>query len=189
MNLALAIFVAGCAQLCVLIASSLVPLRLQWRTSLGGLPRLHRQLYWIYGGYVVLAIIANGVVCILNADELAAGSTLARCLCAYIAIFWGVRLSLQAVLDVKEHLTAWWLHLGYHALTLMFVAVTKRCQRCSQAPSSIGPNGSPVTKRRQRRPVAVTNRSKRWRADRHETASSATGHRYQSVETVHDLCQ
>lgn len=123
-NLPHLIFVAGCLQLCVLIASSLVPLRLNWRTSLDALPKLHRQLYWIYGGYVVLGIIANGVICIVNADALADGSRLSRCICGYIAVFWGVRLSLQAVLDVKEHLTAWWLHLGYHTLTVLFVMFT-----------------------------------------------------------------
>jgi hypothetical protein len=118
------IFGAGCLQLGVLIASALVPLRLDWKTLLAGLPRLHRQLYWIYGGYVVLAIIANGLVCIINADELAAGSRLARCVCGYLAIFWGVRLSLQTILDVKEHLTTWWLHAGYHTLSLLFVTFT-----------------------------------------------------------------
>jgi hypothetical protein len=118
------IYLAGWAQLCVLIASSLVPLRLQWQTSLAGLPRLHRQLYWTYGGYVVLAIIANGLVCILNADELAAGTRLGRCVCVYLAVFWGVRLSLQTVLDVKEFLTTWWLRAGYHTLTLLFASFT-----------------------------------------------------------------
>jgi hypothetical protein len=119
-----AILVAGCLQLCVLIASSLVPLRLNWKTSLNVLPRLHRQLYWIYGGYVVLGIIANGLVAIACADDLASGSRLARFVCAQIAVFWGVRLSLQAVLDVKEHLTTWWLHAGYHTLTLLFLSFT-----------------------------------------------------------------
>jgi hypothetical protein len=122
--LPITIFFAGFAQLGVLVASSLVPLRLQWKDSLAGLPRLHRQLYWIYGGYVVLAIIFNGVVAIVNADALADGSMLARCVCGYIATFWGVRLSLQTVLDVREHLTAWWLFAGYHLLTLLFLTFT-----------------------------------------------------------------
>jgi hypothetical protein len=118
------LFAAGFAQLGVLIASSLVPLRLRWRDSLGDLPRLHRQLYWIYGGYVVLGIVFNGVVTIVNADALADGSRLSRCVCGYIAIFWGIRLSLQTVLDVKEHLTVWWLHAGYHTLTVLFAGFT-----------------------------------------------------------------
>src|SRR5438477_6932952 len=111
-----AIFAAGCLQLCVLTASSLVPLRLKWQTSLDVLPRLHRQLYWIYGGYVVLGIVANGLIAIVCADDLASGTRLARFVCGYIAVFWGVRLSLQGFLDVKEHLTTWWLHAGYHML-------------------------------------------------------------------------
>ena len=47
-----------------------------WKTALDVLPKLHRQLYWIYGGYVVLAIVANGLLCIFNADALADGSDL-----------------------------------------------------------------------------------------------------------------
>lgn len=118
------IFLVGFGQLAVLIASALVPLRLHWRTAFDGLPRLHRQLYWIYGGYVVLAIIANGLIAIFNAAQLADGSLLSRCVCGYVAIFWGIRLALQAVLDVKEHLTAWWLRAGYNTLTLLFLTFT-----------------------------------------------------------------
>jgi hypothetical protein len=118
------IFAAGFVQLSVLVASSLVPLRLEWRKVFVALPRLHRQMYWIYGGYVVLAIVANGLVCVVNSDELAAGSHLARFVCGYIALFWGVRLALQALLDVQEHLTTWWLVAGYHTLTLLFASFT-----------------------------------------------------------------
>jgi hypothetical protein len=124
MSLSNVIFIAGFVQLCVLIASSLVPLRLEWKTSLDVLPKLHRQLYWVYGGYVVMGIIFNGLAAIICADELAAGGRLARFVCGYIAIFWGVRLSLQTILDVKEHLTLWWLHAGYHTLTVLFLSFT-----------------------------------------------------------------
>ncbi len=115
---------AGCSQLSVLVASSLVPIRLNWRTELSGLNRLVRQLYWTYGGYVVMAIIAFGVICLTCSEELASGSRLSRAISAYITLFWGVRLSLQAVFDVREHLTAWWLRVGYHTLTLLFVTFT-----------------------------------------------------------------
>ena len=118
------IFVAGLAQWSVLIASALVPVRLDWRSGLHSLPRLHRQLYWVYGGYVVLGIIALGAICVFNATELAAGGVLARCVCGYLAAFWGIRLSLQLVLDVKPFLTAWWLTAGYHVLTVLFVSFT-----------------------------------------------------------------
>ena len=81
-NLPTLIFVAGLAQLSVLVASALVPIRLNWRNDLQVLNRLQRQMYWVYGGYVVLSIIALGLICLFNAHELGAGSRLARSMCA-----------------------------------------------------------------------------------------------------------
>jgi hypothetical protein len=118
------IFWAGVGQLTILVASAMVPYRLQWRTALSSLPPLHRQMYWVYGGYVVMSIIAFALLSIANARELAGGSGLARGVCGYVAIFWGVRVLLQGVFDVKEHLTAWWLRAGYHSLTLLFATLT-----------------------------------------------------------------
>jgi hypothetical protein len=121
LDLASAIFWIGCGQLCVLVASALVPVRLDWRHLLAALPTLVRQLFWIYGGYVVLSIVSLGAICVVNADELATGSPLARSFCAYGAVFWGIRLSLQPFLAAKPFLTTWWFHGGYHLLTLLFV--------------------------------------------------------------------
>jgi hypothetical protein len=118
------IFLAGIAQLSVLTASALVPARLNWRQELSTLSRLHRQMHWVYGGYVVLAIVAFSLLSIVNAHELAAGSPLARGVCAYIAVFWGVRLILQAVFDAEAYLTRWWIRVGYKLLTMMFAALT-----------------------------------------------------------------
>src|SRR3982750_4014622 len=120
-SLADVIRMAGVGQLSILVASSLVPFRLQFKRDLAVLPTLHRQLYWTYGGYVVLGIVALGVISLACADELAAGSRLARAVCIYGAVFWGFRLCLQAVFDVKPHLTAWWLTAGYHLLTVLFL--------------------------------------------------------------------
>ena len=123
MEIALAdlIRVSGAAQLSILIASSLVPFKLKFKQDLASLPTLHRQLYWTYGGYVVMGIVALGVISLTCADELATGSRLARAVCIYGLLFWGTRLGLQAVLDAKPHLTAWWLTAGYHTLTVLFL--------------------------------------------------------------------
>jgi hypothetical protein len=118
------IFAAGLVELCIPVASVLVPLRLDWRREFQPLSTLHRQLYWVYGCYTLLSIIAIGAIALLNAEELAQGSMLARSFCIYGFAFWGVRLALQAVLDVHEHLSCWWLRLGYHALTVAFVYLT-----------------------------------------------------------------
>jgi len=123
MEIALAdlIRVAGAGQLSILIASSLVPFKLNWKRDLASLPALHRQMYWTYGGYVVLGIVALATISLACADELAAGSRLARAVCIYGALFWGIRVCLQPVFDVKPHLTAWWLTAGYHTLTPLFL--------------------------------------------------------------------
>jgi hypothetical protein len=118
------IFLAGIGQLGVLIAAALVPFRLKWRDELQHLSTLNRQMHWVYGGYVVLSIAAFAALSILNADALASGSGLARGISAYIGLFWGIRLALQAIFDVKAYLTAWWLKAGYFTLTVMFAGFT-----------------------------------------------------------------
>jgi hypothetical protein len=122
MDLADCFRLAGIGQLGILVASSLVPFKLNFKRDLAPLPTLHRQLYWTYGGYVVMGIVMLGVTSIACAEELASGSRLARFVCAYGAAFWGIRLALQAVFDVKPHLTAWWLAAGYHLLTVLFAS-------------------------------------------------------------------
>ena len=115
---------AGWIQLTVLIASALVPLRLNWKTQLAGLPVIVRQLFWVYGGYIVLAIFGLGVLVAANAAELAGGSLLARSVCGYLAAFWGIRLGLQCVLQARPYLTAWWLWAGEGVLTAIFCFLT-----------------------------------------------------------------
>jgi hypothetical protein len=122
-TLARLIFGAGVAQLGVLIAAALVPFRLNWRQELACLPLLHRQMYWVYGGYIVLSIAAFAALSIVNSRELASASALARGFCAYVALFWGIRVGLQAVFDVKGHLDTWWLRAGYLVLTMMFAGL------------------------------------------------------------------
>ena len=118
------IWLAGWGQLSVLIASALVPFKLNWKGELAGLPQLLRQLFWVYGGYTVMTIIALGTICIVNANELAAGSALARSFCLFAATFWGVRLSLQTVLNARPYLTESWLWAGEAILTIWFAAFT-----------------------------------------------------------------
>ena len=114
---------AGVGQLGILIASALVPFRLDWRAELAGLSALHRQMYWTYGAYTAGTILAFGLIAAALPGELAAGTPLARAVCGYLALFWGARLCLLGVFDVKEHLTAWWLTAGYWLLNALFVGL------------------------------------------------------------------
>ena len=115
------IYYAGFGHFGVLVASAIVPFQLDWKKELGCLSKLHRQMYWVYGGYVVLSIVSFGMISVMNSAELASGGGLARGVCAYITVFWGIRLGLQWVFDVEEHLTKWWLKTGYHLLTVLFL--------------------------------------------------------------------
>ncbi len=120
-HLPLLIRLTGIGQLGILVASALVPFQLNWKEAFVGLPKLHRQMYWVYGGYVVLSIVFLGTVSLANADELASGTGLARWVCGYGCLFWLIRLGLQPVFDVKPFLKTWWLTAGYHLLTVLFV--------------------------------------------------------------------
>ncbi len=114
------IFLAGLVHFSILIASALVPFRLNWKEDLKSLSQLHRQMYWTYGGYVVMAIIAFGAIGTTCAAEIAQRTPLARGFSLYVFVFWLVRLGLQGVFEVKPHLTTWWLKLGYRVLTALF---------------------------------------------------------------------
>ena len=118
------IFVAGIGQLSVLVSSAMVPFRLKWREEFQSLSPLTSQLCWVYAGYIVLSIAGLSLISIFNAEELVSGTGLARAVCGYFAVFWGVRLLLQGVLDVKEQLPTWWMKLGYGMLTVPFAYFT-----------------------------------------------------------------
>ena len=109
----------------VLIASALVPFVLDWKRTLAELPKLDRQLVWVYGGYVVLMIVAFGLLSVTVPHLLTDGDPLGRIVCGFIATFWGIRLGLQwFYLDSREHLTTWWLSAGHHLLTVVFTFLT-----------------------------------------------------------------
>jgi len=122
MTLQTAFQLAGVAHVISLAAILFAPVRLRWNEELAKLPRLLRQMCSVYNGYTGGTILACGLVSLLCADDLSAGTALARGVCGYIAIFWGVRLALQWIYDVRPYLTSGWLRLGHHGLTLLFVA-------------------------------------------------------------------
>ena len=77
------------------------------------------------GGYIVLNILAFGIVSILLPGELASGTVLARAICGFIAVFWGIRLVIQLFLfDAEPYLRNWFLKLGFHGLTIVFLYQT-----------------------------------------------------------------
>ena len=119
------LLLAGAIHFAILIASALVPKVLDWKTELGKLPPFLRTLFWVYGVFIVLTIISFGTLTLLHADAMARGEPVARSVAAVIAVFWGARLTVQCfVFEARPVLTAAWMKLGYHALTVAFVFLT-----------------------------------------------------------------
>ena len=126
------ILIGGVLHFFTLIASAMVPKTLDWKGELAKLMPFLRTLFWVYGAFIVLTIAAFGVMSVLYPKELASGAGLARGVCAFIAIFWGVRLVVQLfVFDASEFLTTWYFKLGYHVLTVTFIYQTAAYGYCA----------------------------------------------------------
>jgi hypothetical protein len=118
------LLLGGVLHFVILIASAMTPHVLDWRRNLAALDPFLRRLFWVYGCFIVLVIISFGALTLMHADELASGASLARSVCAVIAVFWLARLAVQFfVFDPRPFLTTTFLRLGYHGLTLLFTAL------------------------------------------------------------------
>lgn len=112
---------AAALQLSILIASSLTPRALDWRSNLRSLHPFLRRLFWVYGVFIVMVIIAFAALTFRHADAMAAGEPVARSLCVFIALFWAARLFVQFfIFDARPFLTSWIYKIGYHALSVIF---------------------------------------------------------------------
>ncbi len=115
---------AAALQLSILVASSLTPRVLNWKENLARLHPFLRRLFWVYGVFIVMVIIAFATMTFLHAGAMASGEPVARSLCVFIAIFWAARLFVQFfIFDVRSFLTNWFYAFGYHALTAIFIAL------------------------------------------------------------------
>lgn len=91
----LALVLAGLAQLGIAASSLLVPRLLGWREETAVLRPLTRQVFWTYATYILGINTAFGMLALLAPTTLTDGSTLARAVCAFIALYWATRLVLQ----------------------------------------------------------------------------------------------
>jgi len=116
------IFVGGILHLGTLLGSAQVPRELKFRSELPKLAPLLQQWILVAGGYVVLDLIAFGVISLLCAHELASGHTLlARAFCGFVAFFWACRLLIGLIVfDAKPYLRNWFLTIGYYGLSVVF---------------------------------------------------------------------
>jgi len=95
-TLSLALWLAGLGHFVLLIASAQVPHRLGWKTDLAHLTDFNRKLMWTYAGTTLLTIIAFGILTLALHDAFLARDRAAVALAAFIAIFWTLRLAVDA---------------------------------------------------------------------------------------------
>lgn len=119
------ILIGGILHLGTLLGSAQVPRELGFKEELPKLSALMQHWVLTAGGYIVLNILAFGILSLCFRHELASGSGLSSAVCSYISVFWGIRLVIQLfVFDAKPYLRNWFLTLGYHSLTVVFVFQT-----------------------------------------------------------------
>ena len=112
---------AGALHLALLLPGTLTPRVLNWRTELRNVCDLSRHVIWVHGAFLEIVIVGFGLLTLLNAPALTAGTMLARSLCGLIALFWLARLGIQLFLfDARPYLRNRFLKAGYHTLTLVF---------------------------------------------------------------------
>lgn len=121
LNLTLALQIAGSMHLGLLCAGATMPRVVGIRSHLAALPPFIRRLFWVYYTFIGLCLLSFGTITLALAPELAAGGALARALCAFLAVFWGLRLIVATfVLDVGPYLTDAYRRVGYYATNVVF---------------------------------------------------------------------
>jgi hypothetical protein len=120
-SLILLLQIAGVLHLGLMCAGLLMPRVVGMRGHLARLPPFIRQLFWVYYSFIALCLVSFSIITVVFADTLAAGSTLARALCAFFALFWTLRLIAGTfVFDMRPYLTTGYRRAGYHAINIIF---------------------------------------------------------------------
>lgn len=120
-TLTLLLQVAGFMHFGLMAAGLMMPKVVRMRWHLAELPPFIRQLFWVYYSFIALSLAGFSIITIAFAGTLAAGTGLARALCAFFALFWTLRLYVATfVFDMRPYLTTRVRRLGYGALNLAF---------------------------------------------------------------------
>ncbi|WP_158409276.1 membrane bound O-acyl transferase family-domain-containing protein [Fimbriimonas ginsengisoli] len=86
----------GAMQLCVLLASSQVPKKLNWSEELPRLSPFNRKLMWTYGIFIVTTIVSFAILTLVLHDSFLRGETAAIGLASFMCGFWALRLVFDA---------------------------------------------------------------------------------------------
>lgn len=109
---------AGLLHFVTLVMATRTPIPPNWEENLSRLPEIHRRFAVAQNFFIGAVIAACGLVSLLFAPELVAGSTLARVICAGIALWWGGRIVVLQWLRVWPHLAGAGWQFGFFLLQI-----------------------------------------------------------------------
>jgi hypothetical protein len=119
------VVLAGLGQIALALASLAIPRVLRWREDTAKLRPLTRQVFWTYAAYIWCTNVAFGLLSVLAPERLLDGSTLARAVSAFVALYWGGRVLVQFVVyDRSEAPPGLAAKLAEVAMVAAFVALT-----------------------------------------------------------------
>ena len=124
-NLRQIIFLAGTAQIGLVLGSLTIPRMLKWRAELAKVNPLIRQMFWTYAGYILVINLCFGLVSMFCADDLLNDSTLAGVVSSLIAVYWISRILVQFLyFDRTAFPTGFWYKAGEILLVSLFTSLS-----------------------------------------------------------------
>jgi hypothetical protein len=105
--------VAGVFHFVTVALAHFTPIPPNWDENLARLPDVHRRFAIAQNVFIGATMIFAGVVSLLFARELVAGTATARIICAGIALWWGGRLFVLPWLRVWPELRSSMLRAGF----------------------------------------------------------------------------
>jgi hypothetical protein len=124
MNTPLIMKLTAFTYLGLLAAGLVMPSVVGLRQHIATLPKFIRQLFWVYYAFIGLSLVCFGLGTFFLAEQLAAGTPLARAVCGFHALFRSVRLIAGTfVFDLRPYVTNRWRRVGLAAASLVFACL------------------------------------------------------------------
>lgn len=116
------IYLAGLAQIALVIGSLIIPKILNWRVELAKVQPLIKQMFWTYAAYILMINLCFGLLSALAPREITNGSKLAMLVTAFIALYWLSRVLIQFLyFDRTNFPSGFWNKIGEAVLVTLFI--------------------------------------------------------------------
>lgn len=94
-NISSLIFLAGIAQIALVLGSLAITQILWWEKELNKVQPLIKQMFWTYAGYILFTNLCFGLVSVLATNVLIDKSVLATAVTGFITFYWFSRIVIQ----------------------------------------------------------------------------------------------